>query len=309
MKSNAVSAGGATGAAIVLADKGRDEEMLLQLEHMQKTYGPFALDVSLKLEEGQVVGLIGANGAGKSTTFKAILGLVYPEAGTCEVLGKPVRELTAADKQQIGVVLSDTGFSGYLTVKDLIPIMEAMYADFSKEDFEEKCRRFNIPFDKQIKEFSTGMKAKVKVLVALSHNAKLLILDEPTAGLDVVVRQELLDMLREYIEDGTKGILISSHISSDLEGLCDELYMIDNGKIVMHEETDVLLSDYGVIKVTPEQYEQLDKQYLLKVKKEHLCYRCLTNQKEYYAQNYPNLIIEKGSIDESMMLMLRGEEM
>lgn len=288
-------------------EKG-SRKMLLNLEQVKKQYGSFSLDVSLQLEEGRVVGLIGANGAGKSTTFKAILGLIFPESGNCEMFDKPQEQITAKEKEQLGVVLSDACFSAYLKVKDVIPVMESMYTAFSRTDFEEKCRRFDIPLDKQIKDFSTGMKAKLKVLLALSHDAKLLILDEPTAGLDVVMREELLDMLREYMEDGTRGILISSHISSDLEGLCDEVYMIDNGRIIMHEETDVLLSDYGVVKVTPEQYESLEKQYLLKVKKEHLGYRCLTNQKQYYAENYPQLVIEKGTIDEFLMLMLRGEE-
>ena len=282
--------------------------MLLNLEHVQKTYGTFALDVSLKVQEGQVIGLIGANGAGKSTTFKSVLGLIHSEVGKCEMFGKPIKELTASDKEKIGVVLAESGFSGYITVKDVAAIMAAMYKDFSNAEFEEKCRRFGIPLNKQIKEFSTGMKAKLKVLAALSHDAKLLILDEPTAGLDVVAREEVLDMLREYIEDGTRGILISSHISSDLEGLCDELYMIGDGHIVMHEETDVLLSEYGVLKVTPEQYEKLDKQYLLKVKKEQSYYRCLTSQKMYYKENNPELIVENGSIDELMVVMLRGEE-
>lgn len=282
--------------------------MLLNLEHVQKAYGTFSLDVSLKVQKGQVIGLIGANGAGKSTTFKSILGLIHAEVGKGEMFGKSIKELTVSDKEKIGVVLAESGFSGYITVKDVAAIMSAMYKDFSKTVFEEKCRSFGIPLNKQIKEFSTGMKAKLKVVAALSHDAKLLILDEPTAGLDVVAREEVLDMLREYMEDGTKGILISSHISSDLEGLCDELYMIGDGHIVMHEETDVLLAEYGVLKVTPEQYEKLDRQYLLKVKKEQACYRCLTSQKIYYKENYPELIVENGSIDELMVVMLRGEE-
>ena len=282
--------------------------MLLRMEHVKKQYGQFVLDVSLQLEEGQVIGLIGANGAGKSTTFKSILGLIFPEEGECTIFDKPIVRLSTEEKEQIGVVLAEAGFSGYLTVKDVFPIMEAMYADFSKEEFMGKCNRFQIPLDKKIKDFSTGMKAKLKVLLALSHNAKLLILDEPTAGLDVVMREEVLDMLREYMEDGTKGILISSHISSDLEGICDELYMIDNGKIVMHEETDVLLSDYGVIKATEEQYAKLEKKYLLRVKKEPYGYNCLTTKKRYYAENNPELTIEKGSIDEFIMMMIRGEE-
>ena len=282
--------------------------MLLNLEHVRKTYGTFVLDVSLKVQKGQVIGLIGANGVGKSTTFKLLLGLLHSEAGKCEMFGKPIKEITISDKEKIGVVLAESGFSGYITVKDVMAIMTAMYKDFSKTVFEEKCRHFGIPLNKQIKEFSTGMKAKLKVLAALSHDAKLLVLDEPTAGLDVTAREEVLDMLREYMEDGTKGILISSHISSDLEGLCDELYMIDAGHVVMHEETDVLLAEYGILKVTSEQYAKLDKRYLLKMKKEQSCYRCLTSQKMYYKENYPELIIENGSIDELMLVMLRGEE-
>ena len=299
---------GEQGKDCSLKERKEVERMLLNLEHVQKAYGAFSLDVSLKVQEGQVIGLIGANGAGKSTTFKAILGLIRSEGGICEIFDKPVKELTVSDKEKIGVVLADSGFSGYITVKDAMDIMSAMYKDFSKADFKVRCEKFRIPMNKQIKEFSTGMKAKLKVLAALSHDAKLLILDEPTAGLDVVAREEVLDMLREYMEDGSKGIVISSHISSDLEGICDELYMIDNGCIAMHEETDVLLAEYGVLKVTPEQFEKMEKQYILKVKKEQACYRCLTTQKAYYMENYPELIVENGSIDELMMLMLRGEE-
>ena len=283
-------------------------EHMILLEQVQKNYGTFSLDVSLKLERGQVVGLIGANGAGKSTTFKAILGLISVETGKCNVFGKNVTELRVKEKEKIGTVLAESGFSGYLNISDILPIMSAMYSDFSKSQFEEQCKKFKLPMDKKIKEFSTGMKAKLKVLIALSYNAELLILDEPTAGLDVVAREEVLDMIRKYIEDGTKGVLISSHISSDLEGLCDELYMIHDGRIVLHEETDVLLSEYGVLKVTQEQYETLEKQYFIKIKKEATYYKCSTAQKQFYAENYPEIVIEKGSIDDLMMLMLRGSE-
>ena len=139
-----------------------------------------------------------------------------------------------------------------------------MYSKFDKSLFIEQVQKFQLPMNKQIKEFSTGMKAKLKVLVAISHNAKLLILDEPTAGLDVIARDELLEMLREFLEkDEERSILISSHISSDLESLCDDLYMIHDGKIILHEDTDVLLSDYALLKVDAEQYSKLDKQFIL----------------------------------------------
>ena len=160
-----------------------------------------------------------------------------------------------------------------------------------------------------ILEFSTGMKVKLKVLVAISHNAKLLLLDEPTAGLDVIARDELLEMLREFLEkDEERSILISSHISSDLESLCDDLYMIHDGKIILHEDTDVLLSDYALLKVDAEQYSKLDKQFILRSKKETYGYSCLTNQKQYYMENYPKIAIEKGTIDEVITMMIRGTE-
>ena len=153
------------------------------------------------------------------------------------------------------------------------------------------------------------MKAKCKVLIAMSHGANLLILDEPTVGLDVMARDEILDMLRDYMgQDDKNTILISSHISSDLESLCDDLYMIDHGQILLHEDTDVLLSDYALLKVSGEEYERLDKQYLLRKKKESYGYACLTNQKQYYRENYPNIVMEKGNIDELIVMMAGGEQ-
>ena len=278
--------------------------MILKLENVEKHYEQFDLKCSLELQDGCVTGLIGQNGAGKSTTFKAVLGLISIDGGRIEVFGKDVKELSKEDRENIGVVLSGSGFSGYLTVHDIIPILSSMYTAFQKADFQKRCRKFGLPMDKKIKDFSTGMKAKLKVLVAMSHDAKLLILDEPTAGLDVIARDELLDMMREYIEDGNRSILISSHISSDLEGLCDDLYMIHDGNIIMHEDTDRLLGDYGLLKVTEAQYGKLDKRYILKRKRENFGYSCL---KQYYIENYPGIAVEKGNIDEVITMMIRGE--
>lgn len=280
---------------------------MIKLENAEKHYKQFDLECSLQVKPGQITGLIGENGAGKSTTFKLILDLIHADSGKVEVFGKPASELTKEDKENIGVVLSDSGFSGYITVKDLLRIMAALYSKFDKDAFLNGCEKYKIPQNKKIKEFSTGMKTKLKMLVAISHEAKLLILDEPTAGLDVIARDEFLEMLQDYMSKGERSILISSHISSDLENLCDDFYMIHDGKIIMHEETDVLLSEYGILKPTMEQYQTLDKQYLLKVKKETFGYRCLTNERQYYMENYPDMIIEKGNIDEMILLMVRGE--
>ena len=282
---------------------------MLKIENLKKNYGDFFLDCSLEVKTGQITGLIGQNGSGKSTTFKSILGLVYPDGGNISIFGKDYRNLTVEDKEKIGVVLSDSGFSGYLRIEDIIPVLESLYHTFDKPFFLDQVHRFQLPLDKQIKDFSTGMKAKLKVLVAISHNAKLLILDEPTAGLDVIARDELLEMLREFMEkDENRSILISSHISGDLESLCDDLYMIHNGKIILHEDTDILLSDYGLLKVNEDQYDEIDKHYILRVKKESFGYSCLTNQKQFYVENYPMITVEKGTIDEVITMMIRGTQ-
>lgn len=280
---------------------------MLRLDKVQKNYTDFKLECSMHVQKGCVTGLIGKNGAGKSTTFKLILGLIYPDAGTIEVMGKPVQSLGRQEKENIGVVLADSGFSNYLMIKDIIPVLAAAYRRFNREDFTKKCKQFQLPLNKQLKEFSTGMKRKLQILAAISHEAKLLILDEPTAGLDVIARDELLGLLREYMEQEERSVLISSHISKDLEGFCDDLYMIDDGKIILHEETDILLGEYALLKMTRQQYENLDTKYVIRTKEEPFGVSCLTNQKRFYLENYPQVAVEKGNIDELIMMMVRGE--
>ena len=281
--------------------------MLLRAESVQKQYKDFKLNCSLQVEEGCVTGLIGANGAGKSTLFKAILGLIQTDGGSIEILGKNQKVQTISDKEEIGVVLAENTFSCMLTVKDIVAMMQAMYHRFNKEQFLKKCEKYQLPLDKQLKEFSTGMKAKLKLLVAMSYDAKLLLLDEPTVGLDSVIRSELLDEMREFMNQEGKAILISSHISSDLEGLCDDFYFIQNGSIVLHEDTDVLLSDYATLKVSKEQYDKIDKEYILYRKEEAFGYQLLTKEKQYYMDNYRDLVAERGSIDDLMLLVTKGE--
>lgn len=280
---------------------------MLKLDHLQKQYGDFSMDCSLEVKPGRITGLIGQNGAGKSTTFKAILGLITKDGGRITISGKDIENFTATDRENIGVVLSDSGFSGYLTPKDYIPVLKQMYKNFQKDYFSEQMNRMKLPLDKKIKDFSTGMRAKFKVLVALSHQARFLILDEPTAGLDVVARDEILEMLRDYmVEDEQRSVLISSHISSDLETLCDDIYMLHNGHIILHEDTDVLLSEYALIKTDEQQYQKLDSRYILKTKKEPYGYSCLTSQKQYFVENHPQIIMEQCSIDKIIMMMIGG---
>ena len=283
---------------------------MLEIKGLVKDYGDFRLNCSMKVGKGCITGLVGQNGAGKSTTFKAALGLISCDSGEVSILGKPSSELTAQDRQKMGVALNNSGFSGYLRVKDIVPVLRTMYPEFDEGRFKNICRKFSIPENKMIKDFSTGMKAKLKVIVAVTHNAEFLLLDEPTSGLDVVTRRDVMDLLREYMEENEdRSILISSHISTDLEGLCDDIYMIHNGQIVLHEDTDVLLNNYALIKADREQFARLDKEYILKVRRERYGYDCLTNQKQYYKENYPDVVVEQGNLDEVIAMMIGGEDL
>ena len=282
--------------------------MLAELKGVKQSYGAFQLDVTMQLEEGRITGVVGKNGAGKSTTFKAMLGLIHTEGGTMRLLGQDGPIDSPKRKQQVGVVLSGSTFCGALTGKQVCGIMESLYDAFDRNWFQEQCRRLAIPLDRKITEFSTGMRAKLKVLLALSYKARLLILDEPTAGLDVVARETILDLLRSYMEQEGRGILISSHISSDLEGLCDDLYLIDDGKIALHEEMDVLLDQYGLLKMDEATWQSIDKSWILRWKKETWGVSALTSERRFYQENYPKMVAEKGSVDEMVYMAVKGEK-
>jgi len=272
---------------------------MVTINNLMKNYGSYTLNISMEIPNGQVVGLIGKNGAGKSTTIKAILGLIKPDSGEIMV---------SVDKEEMGIALSETGFSPYLNIKDIAAVMVKLYKDFNKTNFLELCRKEGLPLDKSTKEFSTGMKAKVRVLVAMSHRAKLLILDEPTAGLDIEARQEILDMIRNYLlEDDERSVLITSHIASDLEGLCDDIYLIHDGKVLLHEETDIILSEYAILKADKETYAGVDKTYVLGTKEEEFGVKALVKEKQYYMDNYPNVVIENGGIDDLIIMLTGGK--
>lgn len=282
---------------------------MLQIKDLRKTYPGFSLQVSMEVQPGRIVGLIGANGAGKSTIFKSALGLIHTDGGILHLLGKDPEKLEPIDREQAGAVLSEAGFSEYLTIGDVKRVLRAMYSCFDQDFFTEKARAFGLEEKKKVGELSTGMKARLKVLSALSYHPKLLLLDEPTAGLDVVARDEVYGLVRTFMEeDETHAVLISSHISADLEKLCDEFYLIDGGRMLLHETADVLFSEYAVVKVTEEAFSALDKTYLLKYLKEPFGCSCLTNQRAFYQENNPELVIEKAGLDELITLMIRGEK-
>lgn len=283
------------------------EETILRLSNVRKSYKSFSLNCTMEVKPGQITGLVGKNGAGKSTTFKSILDLISIEDGEIYLFGKEHKDLLPKERQQIGVVLAEAGFSEYLTVRDVTAILQGLYPQFDKEDFKAKCVRFSLPMDKKIKEFSTGMKAKLNLLAAMSHKARFLILDEPTAGFDAMMREEMLAMLQEYMdEDVSRSILISSHIASDLEHFCDDVYVIEEGEICFHEEMDVLLDRYGVLKVGEVEYDQLDKDYLLRRKQESYGYSLLTNERQFYMENYPQITVEPAGIDVVLGMYVKG---
>ena len=280
---------------------------MITMKNVRKTYGTFQMDLSMEIPSGQITGLVGKNGAGKSTAIKLILGLTEAESGEIAVFGKDIHQLSMAEKAQIGVSLADSGFSTYLNIVDVQKILSKMYPDFDSAYFERGCRELRLPEKKRIREYSTGMRAKLRVLTALSHHAKLLIMDEPTAGLDVEARNYILDMLRAYMaEDEERSILITSHIASDLERLCDDIYLIHDGTLMLHEDTDVILEQYGVLKVSEDQFSNLDQEYLLKTQKTSYGYACFTNHKDFYQENCPGIVVENGNIDELILMMTGG---
>lgn len=281
---------------------------MVEIKSLRKDYKNFSLDISMQIPEGKVVGFIGKNGAGKSTTIKSILGLIKPTSGNVEVFGVNSRNLSPREKERIGVALSDSMFSYYLTVEDIIAVMRAFYPTFDEDYFRQMCDRFKLPLNKQIKDFSTGMKAKVKVLSAISHQAELLILDEPTTGLDIEARTEILDTLKSYKEKNNCSILISSHISTDLQGLCDEIVLIADGKIVLHSTLDEINNSYAVILIPEELFDEVPKDKILGYKSERFGYTCIINDKSFFEDNFSELKLKDSTIDDLIMLLGKEEE-
>ncbi len=281
---------------------------MLKLTNVQKSYGDFRLNCSMEVKPGCVTGLVGANGAGKSTTFKSIFNLISIDGGEIMVFGKDHHGLSTKEKEDIGVVLGKTTFSSNLTIANFLPVMSSLYRNFRKDQFIGQCNQFRLPINKKIKDFSTGMRARLNLLIAMSHAARLLVLDEPTVGLDVIARDELLDLLRQYMDEAERSILISSHISSDLEGLCDDIYIIHKGNIVFHEDTDVLMDKFGLLKLSEKEFNQIDRSRISYIKKENYGYQCLTAAKQFYIDNYPGMVVEKSGIDDFITIIERGEK-
>lgn len=231
----------------------------LEIKDLTKTYRDFTLDhLNFSLPSGSILGLIGENGAGKSTTIRLILGMSRPDGGSIQILGRSNTQGLAAIKENIGVVLDEIGYPDCITPKQLNNILKKTYVHWDEGVYQNYLKNFSLPQDKMFKDFSRGMKMKLGIAAALSHDPKLLILDECTSGLDPVVRDEVIDIFHEFTREESHSILISSHIVSDLEKLCDYIAFLHKGRLLLCEEKDRLLEQYGVIHCTQEHLNRLD---------------------------------------------------
>ena len=240
----------------------------LEIKNLSKSFSGFKLDnLNLTLPSGCIMGLIGENGAGKSTTIKLILDMLHKDSGTIKILGRDNQDNIDITKEDIGVVMDEVGIPECLNAKQVGEIMRYTFRNWNDEEYTKHLKKLSIPADKPFKEFSRGMKMKLGIAIAMSHDSKLLLLDEATSGLDPVVRDEVVEMLSEFTRDENHSILISSHIVSDLEKLCDYVAFLHKGKLLLYEEKDRLLGEYGIIHCTAEQLSELDSK-AIKHKKE-----------------------------------------
>ena len=235
-------------------------ENILEVKNLCKKYKGFELrNINIEVPKGMIMGLIGENGAGKSTTIKSILNVINRDSGEINIFGLDNVKNEKQIKEDIGVVLDDSFLSDYLNPTDINKIMKNMYKTWDEKLYFEYIEKFNLPRNKISKEFSSGMKMKLKIAVALSHHPKLLILDEPTSGLDPVARNEILDIFQDFIQDEEHGIFVSSHITSDLEHIADYITFINEGEIVLTKTRDELLENFGIVKCSEEDFKKFDK--------------------------------------------------
>lgn len=278
----------------------------LNISGLTKTYKDFMLNgVSFSVPCGSIVGLIGENGAGKSTTINAVLGLIQKEAGSICILGK--EQLDNQIKEQIGVVFDGNNYPEIFSTRKLNRVMKDIYHSWEEHTFLNLLKKFSLPTDKPIKQFSKGMKMKLAIAVALSHNSKLLILDEATSGLDPVIRDDILDILLDFAQDETHSILISSHITTDLEKIADYIVFIHEGQVVFSKLKDELIEQYGIIKCGAAQFEALDKLDIIVYRKMDYEWQVLVADRAAMKKKYPKTLIDSVSIDEIMLLYVKGE--
>lgn len=242
------------------------EDNIMELNHVTKQYPRFCLDdVSIALPKGSIMGFIGENGAGKSTTIKLIMNLIHKDSGEITVMGCDHTKLDKKVKENIGVVLDECHFPDEMTLKNVAASMKCFYKTWDQSKFDRFASAYKIPKDRKVKEFSRGMRMKLSMAVAMAHDTKLLILDEATSGLDPIVREEMLDLLMDFIQDEDCSVFISSHILSDLEKICDYITFIHDGRILLSESKDELLERHGMLKCSERELKDIPQKALVGV--------------------------------------------
>lgn len=279
----------------------------IELKQVKKRYGDFALnDVNLTLPQGCVLGLIGENGAGKSTLIRMMCGMCKPDGGEVVVLGERAGRSAAFTrvKQDIGVVLDEACLPDELTAPQIAQCMRGIYTHWDDEVFGGFMRRFALPEDKAIRHYSRGMKMKLAIAAAMSHHAKLLLLDEATSGLDPIVRDDILDVFNEFTRQEDHSVLISSHIVSDLEKICDYVVFIHKGNVILSEEKDRLLEKYALLAMERTQYDAMPKAGVRRMLDAHGTVRVLM-EREYVPHGMP---LERLGLEDMMLMIEKGEE-
>jgi len=281
----------------------------LKLQDVCKQYdnSDFILDkVSFSLPAGSILGFIGENGAGKTTTIGCILNTLTPDSGSIELFGKQMCDADVDVRENIGVVYDGDNFPGYLTAKQLSYIMSGVYKQWDEPLFYEYLQKFGLKDTQRIAKYSKGMTMKLTIATALSHHPQLLILDEATGGLDPVMREDLLDIFLEFIENEQHSILLSSHITSDLERVADYIAFIHNGRIILTETKDKLIYNYGILRCTDTDFSALDTADILAYHKRDYQIDVLTADMKNAAKKYKNIVIDHASIDEIMLILVKG---
>ncbi|HEL0002259.1 TPA: ABC transporter ATP-binding protein [Streptococcus equi subsp. zooepidemicus] len=282
----------------------------LILKNVNKKYekSNFAIkDISFSVPEGSIVGFIGENGAGKSTTMNCILNVIRRDSGTIEIFGREMTDEDIDIRENIGVVYDSNNFPEHLTAKQLADILGRIYSKWDDFCFEQFLRRFGLPESQKIKTYSRGMSMKLAIAVALSHDSKLLILDEATSGLDPIMRDEILDVLLEFVKQENHSILLSSHITSDLEKIADYIVFIHNGEIILNKTKDELIYEYGVIRCSENDFHNILSEDILSSMKKDYQIDVLIKNRKLIEKKYKNLIVDSVSLDEIMLLLVKGE--
>lgn len=285
-------------------------EHILEVNHLCKKYSDTAFglkDLSFSVKKGTIVGLVGRNGAGKTTTIKTILNLIKRDSGVVKLFGEEQKESEYLYRNDIAAVFDSISFHEELTPKKLEKVLRDIYSNWKSDAFYEYLKRFGIPVEKKIKTFSRGMSMKLAIAAALSHEAKLLILDEALSNLDPISREEILDLFFEYIEDENNSILISSHISSDLEKVADYIVFIDNGNVLLSESKDALLYSYGIGRMKKAEFEALDRAEYAAHRIRGLQTEVLVTDKKNFSRNHPDIVVDNATVDEVLKILIKGE--